>query len=70
MFSLLQNLRGKYRFQKFIIYTLKKQRRKITQLEKARFIKVNVLKLIQVELLSFYDFHSALKNPANLYFPI
>ena len=32
------------------IYMLKKQRLKITQLEKLRFIKVNELKLTQVEL--------------------
>ena len=31
-------------------YMLKKQRLKITQLEKVRFIKVNELKLTQVEL--------------------
>ena len=30
-------------------YTLKKQRLKITQLEKVRFIKMNELKLTQVE---------------------
>ena len=35
---------------KMLIYTLKNQRLKITQLEKARFIKVNELKLTQVEL--------------------
>ena len=34
-----------------IPYTLKKQRMKITQREKLRFIKVNELKLTQVELL-------------------
>ena len=32
-------------------YTLKKRRLKITQLEKERFIKVNELKLTEVELL-------------------
>ena len=31
-------------------YTLKIQRLKMTQLEKARFIKVNELKLTEVEL--------------------
>ena len=31
-------------------YTLKNQRLKITQLQKARFIKVNELKLSQIEL--------------------
>ena len=37
---------------KFIqMYTLKNQRLKIIQLEKARFIKVNELKLTEVELL-------------------
>ena len=34
----------------FEIYTLKRQRLKITHLEKVRFIKVNELKLTQVEL--------------------
>ena len=34
----------------FKVYTLKNQRLKITQLEKARFIKVNELKLTEVEL--------------------
>ena len=32
------------------LYTLKKQKLKITQLEKVRFIKVNELKLTQIEL--------------------
>ena len=32
------------------LYALKKQRLKITQLEKVRFIKVNELKLTEVEL--------------------
>ena len=36
----------KYKF----VYTLKKQRLKITQLQKVRFIKMNELKLTQVEL--------------------
>ena len=35
-------------------YTLKKQRLKITKLEKTRFIKVNELKLTEVELFSFF----------------
>ena len=34
-----------------VSYTLKNQKLKITQLEKARFIKVNELKLTEVELL-------------------
>ena len=33
-----------------LLHTLRKQRLKVTQLEKARFIKVNELKLTQVEL--------------------
>ena len=43
-------------------YTLKKQRSKISQLEKVRFIKVNQLKLTQVELLSFFYFNSVVFN--------
>ena len=35
---------------------IKKQRLKITQLEKVRLTKVNELKLIQVELFSFFHF--------------
>ena len=38
------------------LYTLKNQRLKITQLEEARFIKVNELKLTEVELLKFFHF--------------
>ena len=38
------------------MYTLKKEKLKITQLEKVRFTKVNELKLTQNEILSF--FHS------------
>ena len=37
-------------------YTLKNKRLKITQLEKAHFIKVNELKLTEVELFRFF-FH-------------
>ena len=37
-------------------YTLKKQRSKISQLEKVRFIKVNQLNLTHVELFSFFHF--------------
>ena len=36
--------------------TLKKQRLKITQLEKVLFIKVNELKLTEVELFKFFHF--------------
>ena len=39
-----------------------KKRLKITQLEKMRFIKVNVLKLTQVELFSFFHFMCAADN--------
>ena len=37
-------------------YTLKNQTLKITQLEKAHFIKVNELNLTEVELLYFFHF--------------
>ena len=47
-------------------YTLKKQRLKITQLEKARFIKVNELKFTQVELFSFFHFVYAAANASKL----
>ena len=46
--SLLKSIRARYK--KFgIDYTLKKQRLKIAQLGKVRFIKVNELKLTEVE---------------------
>ena len=38
----------------FKIDAFKKQRLRITQLEKVRFIKVNELKLTRVELFSFF----------------
>ena len=50
-----------------IIYTLKKQRMKITQLEKMRFIKVNELKLTHVELLSFFHFMCIDANASELF---
>ena len=37
-----------------IQYTLKKTRLKITQFENVRFIKVNELKLTQIELFQFF----------------
>ena len=48
-------------------YTLKKTRLKITQLEKARFIKVNELKLTQVELFSFFHFMCADANASEFF---
>ena len=44
-----------------------KRRLKITQLEKARFIKVNELKLTQVELFSFSYFMCAAANAYELF---
>ena len=41
---------------------LKKQRLKITQLEKMRFIDVNELKLTQVEIFLFFHFMHWEKN--------
>ena len=49
------------------IYTLKNQRLKITQLEKARFIKVNELKLSQIELLQFFHFMCVAENASKLF---
>ena len=43
----------------YALFTLKKTRLKITQLEKVRFIKVNELKLTQVESFSFFHFMCA-----------
>ena len=40
---------------------------KITQLEKVRFIKVNELKLIQIELVSFFYFMCAADNAFELF---
>ena len=48
------------------LYTLKKQRIKITQLEKVRFIKVNELKLTQVELFYLFHFMCAAANASEL----
>ena len=45
---------------------IKKQRLKITQLEKVRLTKVNELKLIQVELFSLFYFMSAVANASEL----
>ena len=42
------------RFTIVAAFTLKKTRFKVIQLEKVRFIKVNELKLIQVELFPFF----------------
>ena len=47
--------------------TLKKQRLKITELEKVRFIKVNELKLIQIELFSFFLLMCAASNKSQLF---
>ena len=44
----------------------KKQRLKITELEKVRFIKVNELKLTQVELFQFFRFMSVAANASEL----
>ena len=46
---------------------LKNQRLKITQLEKGHFIKVNELKLTQVELFSFFHFICAVANASKLF---
>ena len=48
-------------------YMLKKRRLKITQLEKGRFIKVNELKLTQVELISFFHFKCVAANASELF---
>ena len=49
------------------MYTLKKQRLKIPQLEKARFNKVNELKLTAVELFYFFHFMGAAANACELF---
>ena len=40
---------------------------KVTQLEKVRFIKVNELKLTQVELSSFFHFMCVAANASELF---
>ena len=49
------------------MYMLKKQRLKVTQLEKVRFIKVNELKLTQVELFLFFHFICVAANASELF---
>ena len=49
------------------MYMLKKQRLKITQHEKVRFIKVNELKLTQVELFQFFHFTGVAANASELF---
>ena len=49
------------------IYMLKKQRGKIIQLEKVRFMKMNELKLTQVELFSFFHCMCAAANASKLF---
>ena len=44
------------------LYTLKKQDWKKSQLEKVRFIKVNELKLTQIELFLLFHFKSVGAN--------
>ena len=46
-------------------YSLK--RFKITQIDKVRFIKVNELKLTQVELFSFFNFQSVAAIASELF---
>ena len=48
-------------------YNLKNQRLKITQLEKERFIKLNDLKLIQVESFWFFHFMCIAANASELF---
>ena len=49
-------------------YTLKNVRlKKKTQLEKAHFIKVNNLKLTQVEISSFFHFMCVAANASKLF---
>ena len=48
--------------QRLIYYTLKKQRFKITQLEKECFIKVNEIKLTQVKLFLFFTLYVWMLN--------
>ena len=43
------------------------KRPKITQREKVRFVKVNELKLTQVELFSLFDFKSVAANVSELF---
>ena len=56
-------------FQSEILYisTLKKRRLKITQFENVRFIKVNELKLTQVEIFTFFHFMCAAANESELF---
>ena len=48
------------------MYTLKKQRSEITQLEKMRFIKLNELKLTLAELFPLFYFMCVAANASEL----
>ena len=47
-----------------------KTKSKITQLEKVRFIKVDELKLIQVEFFSFFHFSGIAANGIDLFYMV
>ena len=51
----------------FILLHTQKTKLKINQLKKVRFIKVRELKLIQVELFSFFNFMCAAANASELF---
>ena len=46
---------------------LENQRLKVTQLEKARFMKVNEIKLCQIELFQFFQFMCVAANAYELF---
>ena len=62
------HLEGAWNFDSILsTYKLKKQRLKITQLEKVSFMKVNELKLTQVELFQFFHFMCDTANASDLF---
>ena len=56
-----------YPSQNNLFHTLKKQRLKITQLEKMCFIEVNEIKLTQVELFEFFHFICVAPNASEFF---
>ena len=60
-YFLLRNMKN------FYLHTLKKQKNEINPLKKVHFINVNELKLIQVELFSYFHFKSVAVNVLALF---
>ena len=65
-----QSIEQKVSRENYNLYTLKNQRLKITLLKKASFIKVNELKLSQVELFKFFHFLCVAANATKLFYMV